>query len=76
MVMQTSIEWLFDYVAAQEVGNYRIILDTRDLEEAYEEAKEMHKQEIVKAFDEAYMSGYKDNGNDGINYFNETFKKD
>jgi hypothetical protein len=86
----TSIEWLFDYVAAQEVGNYRIILDTRDLEEAYEEAKEMHKQEIINAHNSGFEKSEEGwNGEYGLmdmnniseeieseRYYQETFKKD
>jgi hypothetical protein len=57
----TSIEWLKDYMQKMQyfIGN--------DLLEAFEEAKEMHKQEIV----EAYC-----NGNDLIGaeeYYQETF---
>ena len=34
---------------------------------------EMHKQEIIDAFEKAYGSGYRDNGDSGIDYYAETF---
>ena len=70
----TSIEWLVEEL--DELIPYEGITTSQVFTDILIKAQEMHKQEIVKAFDEAYMSGYRDNGNDGINYYNETFKKD
>ena len=42
---------------------------------AVKEAKEMEKQQIIDAYEEAYFDGYKDNGKDGQKYYNETFNK-
>jgi hypothetical protein len=68
----TSIEWLKDYMQKMQyfIGN--------DLLEAFEEAKEMHKQEIIDAWnggDYAYFYS-KETGRDfadGSEYYQETF---
>lgn len=41
-----------------------------------EKLKAMHKQEIMEAFEKGYVCGYTDNGDGGIDYYNETFKED
>lgn len=37
-------------------------------------AKEMEKEQIIDSYEVAYMDGYNDNGKDGKQYYNETFK--
>ena len=72
---QTSIEWLIYQIS---------ILNTEvfnELKEEFEQAKQMHKQEIIDAWnggDYAYFYS-KETGRDfedGEEYYNETFKKD
>ena len=61
----TSIEWVFNYMQKMQyfIGN--------DLLEAFEKAKEMHKQEIIDAFDNGVEDdGYIDNAEQ---YYQETF---
>ncbi len=36
---------------------------------------ELEKQQIIDCFDVSYMDGYNDNGKQGEQYYNETFKK-
>jgi len=50
----TSIEWLVKelYTEMNMSGDGRV------LDEILEQAKEMHKQEIIDAFDEGWKSGY------------------
>jgi hypothetical protein len=79
--MQTSIEWLIEklgwYSRSDEIN--RII----------NEAKKMHKQEIMNGFNQGYREGWIDSiGGDCTNdqdvetfedanlYYQETFKKD
>lgn len=64
---QSSIEWLVDYIKNLEKYPYKTI------QELEEKAKAMHKDEVVQTFEKAYLCGYKDNGNRGIEYYNETF---
>jgi len=70
--MQTSIEWLKDWMTKNQyfIGN--------DLLVAIEQAKEMHKAEILDAYmarmditDKEYFKQII-----GMEYYNETFKKD
>jgi hypothetical protein len=65
----TSIEWLVKelYTEMNMSGDGRV------LDEILEEAKEMHKQEIIDAFDNGVEDdGYIDNAEQ---YYQETFKK-
>ena len=40
-----------------------------------EQAKEMEKQQIIDAYETAYMDGYYDIGKLGEQYYSETFNK-
>jgi len=64
----TSIEWLKDYMQKMQyfIGN--------DLLEAFEQAKEMHKQEIIDAWEMGRFNI--DEVGLGEEYYQETFKKD
>jgi len=73
----TSIEWLLEKIEQKngtEFSSYYV--------EFIEQAKEMHKQEIIDAFDEGqeyeYQQYHINNGPkfDSETYYNETFKKD
>jgi adenine deaminase len=70
----TSIEWLIKelYTEMNMSGDGRV------LDEILEEAKEMHKQEIIKAFDEGQEYEYQYHINnapkfDSQTYYNETY---
>jgi hypothetical protein len=63
MSQQTAVEWLATRLLYPDIHNPYI-----------EKALEIEKQQIIDAYEDAYMSGYRDNGNNGINYYNETFK--
>lgn len=61
----TAVEWLYDEIK-HIIPNYFL--------NKFEQAKEMEKQHIIDAFEEGYGSGYRDNGKEGNEYYNETFK--
>ena len=74
---QTSIEWLLS-------SNKQLYYDLHEgrihqheyhpkLKEIEAKAKQMHKEEIEDTFECGYSSGYRDNGEDGKQYYNETF---
>jgi len=44
-----------------------------EVNKIFEQAKAMHKYEILETFEKAYLCGYRDNGDGGIDYYNETF---
>ena len=80
--MQTSIEWLIE-----KLIDYKYL--TKDAEHYFEQAKEIHKQEIMNGFNQGYREGWIDSiGGDCTNdqdvetfedanlYYQETFKKD
>jgi len=72
MAQQTSVEWLFETMAKTPMTDWYNVL---------EQAKEMHKEEIKKA----WISAWKDSMINPLedkyyepeaeNYYNETFKK-
>ena len=63
--MQTSIEWLWEQIPFEFTSK-------RSAFEIFEQAKEMHKQEIIDAYDKNKMGRV----NYGEQYYQETFKKD
>jgi hypothetical protein len=68
---QTSIDWL-----VKEIESFGI--DTKFISESINQAKEMHKQEIIDAvgvgsqFNRNYLYGYHDKAEQ---YYQETFKQ-
>jgi hypothetical protein len=68
--MQTSIEWLIE-----QLTDYKYL--TKDAEHYFEQAKEMHKQEIIKSNrDGVDMVIGENRFVTGEQYYQETFKKD
>lgn len=77
---QTSIEWLAKELELYGDPQYCEI-KWNELDELIEQAKEMHKQEIIDAFDEGQEYEYQYHINsapkfDSEIYYNETYKKD
>jgi hypothetical protein len=65
---QTAVEWFFNELQRMQyfIGN--------DMVEAYNQAKEMEKQQIIDAYDKAYpydVIGY----DASEQYYNETYKE-
>jgi hypothetical protein len=71
---QTAVEWLEDEVY-KIINEYEPFACSYYLEKAFEQAKEMHKQEIIDAWKNA--EGYNDLTNEKLaeQYYNETFGK-
>jgi len=66
---QTSIEWLKKEL--EEYGSSsHLNLDWKTFDELIEQAKEMHKQEIIDAAERWKGTDFAEK------YYNETFKKD
>jgi len=70
--MQTSIEWLQDKLKNEDIWTWEKI------QEWFEQSKEMHRNEILDAYmarmditDKEYFKQII-----GMEYYNETFKKD
>jgi hypothetical protein len=64
---QTSIEWLWE-----QIKNSSCTYD--DIEKLIEQAKEMHKQEILSAYKEGHYHLEYDSFNPE-NYYNEKYKQ-
>lgn len=67
---QTAVEWLVNKLNNNFENNDFLISYANEISKA----KEMEKQQIEVAYEVAYMDGYNDNGKDGRQYYNETFK--
>ena len=67
----TSIEWLQVEIDNKDMGEIPMWIY-----EFIEQAKEMHKQEIIFAFKDAQFLKVVDDKKRAENYYNETFKKD
>jgi hypothetical protein len=64
--MQNSIDWLFKKLWDEPKDKfiwYALL----------EQAKEMHKQEIINSYQQGTMDGYEPNYGDGSLYYQETF---
>ncbi len=65
---QTAVEWLVN-----ELENHHIKIDIKNTV-AYQQAKEMEKEQIMNAHNQGYADGYRDNGNSPIDYYTETYE--
>ena len=63
---KNSIEWLVEQLLSQHGIDITRLAVT-------DKAKAMHKEEILQTFEKGYVCGYRDNGDGGIDYYNETF---
>lgn len=71
MSKQSSVEWLvkelndnIDFIPMSKWDKIRDIV---------QQAKAMHKEEIIETFEKGYVCGHIDNGDEGIDYYKETF---
>ena len=66
---QTAVKWLFQelWETPQDKFRWHTIL---------EQAKEMEKEQIIDAHNQGYADGYRDNGNESIDYYSETYGGD
>ena len=64
---QTSIEWL-----EKKAKEFSIDLDLLNY---FEQAKELHKQEIIEAYQQGYKNAYFGNPLNKEQYYNETYNK-
>ena len=74
---QSSIDWLLEsykqlYYDLHEGKIYQHEYHPKR-KEIEAKAKQMHKEEILQTFEKGYVCGYRDNGDGGIDYYNETF---
>ena len=79
--MQTSVEWLIEQLSiyGDKAFNKEITLGEYHIKknELIEQAKEIHKQEIMNAYNQGASDAYP-NGSyiEGNAYYQETFEKD
>ena len=67
MKQQTAVEWLFKHIeGVRIIDGYEFI----KLQEAFEQAKEIEKQQIEDAYNEGYFAE-----KSAEQYYNETFKQ-
>ena len=82
---QTAVEWLveqfkeYDFADVKDTENYIIKMQSFVLTEKLEQAKEMEKEQIAKAFDDGdynyhYSRKTGDDFENGKEYFNELYK--
>jgi len=59
---QTAVEWLYQRILA------------KDIKAVFEQAKEMEKEQIIKAYWSSYKEGQYSGDKTADEYYNETFK--
>ena len=78
----TSIEWLIDQMFKQGYFDGNKPLSFTNLDHLQQQAKEMHKKEIITSYAFGHNDGCRYMNNDkqefehGEGYYQETFKKD
>jgi hypothetical protein len=66
----TAVEWLIEQLTNRQNGIINT-LSHLSLDQIYNQAKEMEKQQIINAWDSAYFG---DNNHDGEQYYNENYE--
>lgn len=71
---QTAVEWLFQQIYGDtgHIGSYTT--DGKDAFEAFEQAKAMEREQIIKAFCEGYDHDGDNYDWAEVHYYNETYK--
>ena len=69
MKKQTAVQWLQDSLDIHFSFEQQM-----QFEGLFQQALEIEKEQIENAYEVAYMDGYNDNGKDGKQYYNETYK--
>jgi len=72
MTQQTAVEWLVSEMNSRGPKENN---PPQWLQELYDKAEEMEKEQIMDAHNQGYGDGYRDNGNSPIDYYSETFKQ-
>ncbi len=75
MAQQTAVEWLYEQMSDKQ-PNWLYVIDTKEyVQKLWEQAKEMEKEQIIKAVDSNFS--YDNNGYPtlGEQYYNETYNK-
>jgi hypothetical protein len=72
----TAVEWLFDKITQNQDIRWR----GTQYEDLFEQAKAMHKEQIIKAFTSAYLIGednitQEDARNEAEQYYLETYEQ-
>ena len=75
MKKQSSIEWIEGYLK-----KFNHINESLALKKAFEKAKQMHKQEIIEAWENGYTHGASANDEPsiyhGTQYYKNTYEKE
>jgi len=61
---QTAVEWLYQRILA------------KDIKAVFEQAKEMEKEQIIKAYWSSYKEGQYSGDKTADEYYNETYKSE
>jgi len=74
----TSIEWFMEKIGEKQPNGFYVIDTLEDVENVFNKAKEMHKQEMIKFANDFWnwAKGGNFDTSDAEQYYQETFKKD
>ena len=75
MSKQTAVEWLVDKIINKQNGTFDGF-PVLSLDEIFEQAKEMEKEQITEAFKEGNLYHGWALKHEPEQYYNETYKKD
>ena len=69
---QTAVEWLYNYLFPKQLDGFSDE-EWNKIDEAFEQAKAMEKEQIAEAWDDGFEEMPYKNGED---YYNKTFKSE
>ena len=72
---QTAVEWLIEQMLKQNYFDSNKPLTYTNLNHLEHQAKEMEKEQIIKAHNVGSMWGFEDVLEQGEEYYNETYEK-
>jgi hypothetical protein len=75
MSKQTAVEWMIDKMINKQNGTFDGF-PVLSLDEIFEQAKEMEKEQIIEAYNEGNMHNGWALKHEAEKYYNETYKKE
>jgi hypothetical protein len=74
----TAVEWFMEKIGEKQSNGFYVIDTLQDVQNVFQQAKEMEKEQIIDAYDAGLFDGSMDDVNDRIykQYYNETYKSE
>jgi hypothetical protein len=75
MAQQTAVEWFMEKIGEKQPNGMYLIDTLEDVQNVFEQAKAMEKQQITKAFHDGMVTNSQPHIGKAEQYYHQTFKK-